>query len=611
MGYKGNRFLATHGIMDSQDLEKKQKKAFVEADAGDGTNREDHHLHGTQLMLCIFSIFMCLFLFALDQTIVATLLTTVGNKFDGFDRIGWLTSGFLLSTAVLVPSWGKVAMVFGRKITMYAAIVIFEAGSLMCALSNSMDTLIGGRVLAGVGGGGIQSLAFVIISEVVPIERRPLSMAVMGCTFAVASVLGPLIGGAFTDNVTWRWCFYINLPIGAVASAVLFFSFRPPKTKGNIREKLMMIDYTGTVLFTSGLVVFLLAITFGAGDQFAWDSAAVIVCFVLGTVVLIAWCVWNFVFAKNPLLPLEVVRIPQVSASALTLFCSFGSFMSGILYIAIYFQVIHGADAWHSGVDLLPFIIAVVVASILLGIIIAKSRFVKPFSVLAGALGPLGYGLISLLRVDSKTPAKIGLLIVAGASTGMQMQASIISLQVAAPKTPGGMIYATTYINVARAAGGALASALATAVYSSALKNTFRAHLKTAPAQIQHELGNLSMSTLVSSTTVISQLSPATAEFYKEQVMWAIERVFYMAIGFAGLGFISSLFTTNHRLPKQSIGANADKKEGAGAEAEAEREREAKLSETDVSSLAPEGEKVDKEGEKEGEMKQGERENMV
>ena len=192
--------------MSSEDSE---KKVFVEADAGDGTNREEHHLHGTQLMMCILSVFLCLFLFALD----------------GFDRIGWLSSGFLLSTAVLVPSWGKVAMVFGRKITMYAAILIFEAGSLMCALSNNMNTLIGGRVLAGVGGGGVQSLSFVITSEVVPIERRPFAMAAMGCTFAVASVLGPLVGGAFTDNVSWRWCFYINLPIGAVAAIALFFSF--------------------------------------------------------------------------------------------------------------------------------------------------------------------------------------------------------------------------------------------------------------------------------------------------------------------------------------------------------------------------------------------------
>ncbi|EDK40786.2 hypothetical protein PGUG_04884 [Meyerozyma guilliermondii ATCC 6260] len=571
--------------MSSEDLEKKEKKVFVEADAGDGTHREDHHLHGTQLMMCIFSVFLCLFLYALDQTIVATLLTTVGNKFDGFDRIGWLSSGFLLSTAVLVPSWGKVAMVFGRKITMYAAIVIFEAGSLMCALSNNMNTLIGGRVLAGVGGGGIQSLAFIIISEVVPIEKRPLSMAVMGCTFAVASVLGPLIGGAFTDNVTWRWCFYINLPIGAVAAFVLFFSFKPPKTKGNIREKLKMIDYLGTFLFTSGLVVFLLAITFGSGNDFAWDSAAVIVCFILGTLVLIGWCVYNFGFSKNPLLPWEVVRIIQVSAASLTLFCAFGSFMSGIIYVSIYFQVIHGANAWHSGVDLLPFIIAVVISSIMSGIIIAKSRFVKPFTVIAGALGPLGYGLVSLLEVDSSSSSKIGLLIVPGVSTGMQMQASMIASQVAAPKTPGGMIYATTYINVARATGGALASALSTAVYSSALKDALSSHLKIASQDIQRQLSSVPIDTLVNSTELIKTLSPEAQKFVKDQVMWAIKRVFYMALGFAGLGFISSLFATNHRLPKQSVGAAAASSEPK--EESKEESKEERLETDNDSSVTP------------------------
>ncbi|RLV87969.1 Vacuolar basic amino acid transporter 5 [Meyerozyma sp. JA9] len=541
--------------MSSEDP--REKEVFVEADAGDGTNREDHHLHGTQLMMCILSVFLCLFLFALDQTIVATILTTVGNKFDGFGRIGWLSSGFLLSTAVLVPSWGNVAMVFGRKITMYAAILIFGAGSLMCALSNNMNTLIGGRVLAGVGGGGIQSLSFVIVSEVVPIERRPFAMAVMGCTFAVASVLGPLIGGAFTDNVSWRWCFYINLPIGAVAALVLFFSFNPPKTKGQMREKLKLIDYLGTLLFTSGLVVFLLAITFGSGNDFAWNSAAVIVCFILGTVILIVWCIYNFRFSKNPLLPWEVVRVSQVSAPALTLFCTFGSFMSGILYISIYFQVIHGANAWRSGVELLPFIISSVLSSVTSGISIAKSRFVKPFAVVAGVLGPLGYGLLSLLKVHSNSSSKIGLLILPGVSTGMQIQASIIASQVSAPKSPGGMIYATTYINVARATGGALASALSTAVYSSALKNALSSHLPKASQEVQHQLSSVQIDALVDSTELIKTLSLEAQAFVKDQVMWAIERVFYMNIGFASLGFIACLFATNHRLPKKSVGASA------------------------------------------------------
>lgn len=206
--------------------------------------------------------FLVSFLVALDQTIVATLLTVVGNKSNGFDKVGWLSSGFLLSMAVFVATWGKLSIIFGRKITMFIAIVLFEAGSLMCALANSMDVLIGGRVLAGIGGGGIQLLVFIVITEVVRLESRPLSMAGLGCTFAVASVLGPLIGGAFTSKVSWRWSFYINLPIGGLAAAFFFWAFNPPKTKGNLKQKAKMIDYIGTMLLTAGLVVFLLALTF-------------------------------------------------------------------------------------------------------------------------------------------------------------------------------------------------------------------------------------------------------------------------------------------------------------------------------------------------------------
>lgn len=257
-----------------------RKKKFIESDAGDGSKREDQYLHGPRLALCFVAIFLCLFLVALDQTIIATLLTVVGNKFNGFDRIGWLSAGFLLSMAVFAATWGKISIIFGRKITMFIAVSLFEAGSLMCALANDMNVLIGGRVLAGIGGGGIQSMVFILISEIVPLEVRPLGMAGMGCTFAVASVLGPLIGGAFTSSVSWRWSFYINLPIGGVAAAFFFWAFNPPKTKGGIREKLKMIDYLGTALLSAGLVIFLLALTFGAGNQFSWDSAAVICCFI-------------------------------------------------------------------------------------------------------------------------------------------------------------------------------------------------------------------------------------------------------------------------------------------------------------------------------------------
>lgn len=553
----------TRSNKDPEKLDPKSKH-FIESDAGDGSNREDQYLHGVKLVLCFVAVFACMFLVALDQTIVVTLLTVVGSHFNGFSQVGWLSSGFLLSMSVLGALWGKLSIIFGRKAALLIAILLFEAGSLMCALASSMNVLIGGRVFAGVGGGGIAVLVFVVISEIFPIEKRPLSMGLMGCTFAIASVLGPLIGGAFTDHVSWRWCFYINLPIGGLAAAFLFVVFNPPKSKGNFKEKLKMIDYFGTFLMVVGLVLLLLGLTFGSGNQYKWNSAAVICCFVIGGVVFLVFCVWNYKFSKNPVVPPEVVVIPQVMASSLTLGCTMSFFISSMLYLAIYFQVIHGQDALKSGILTLPMIIPLVISSISGGGLIHKTKFVKPFSVGAAILSCIGTGLLCLLEVDSSSSKKIGLLIVVGVGVGFQMQASIMSAQISAPKTPGGTILTVTFVNFLRSLGGALAGDLADVVYNSTLGSKLPKAIANAPEDIAQELAKVDIAALKESVTIIKTLSPAAQNLIKQQIMLAIKNVFYMGIAFAGLSLIFSLFVTNHRLPSVSVGANAAKKEEDG-----------------------------------------------
>lgn len=533
-----------------------RRKKFIESDAGDGTTREEQYLLGAKLILCIFSIFFCLFLFALDQTIVATLLTEVRNKFNAFDRIGWLTSGFLISMAALVAVWGKLSLIFGRKLTMIVAIVLFEAGSLMCALADNMDVLIGGRVLAGVGGGGIQTMTFIIITEILPIQKRPLGMALLGCVFAVASVLGPLIGGAFTSHVSWRWCFYINLPVGGAAGVLFIYCFNPPKTKGNWKEKILMIDYIGVVLMTAGFVVLLMALTLASGNEYEWDSGAVIACFVVGGVTFIAFCVWNFIYSKHPLLPWEVVKVIQVSAAAFSMFGTFAYFMAGVLYISIYFQVVHNASAWESGVHLLPMIISTVITSIALGILIKKTRHIKPFAILGAAMGMVGCGIITLLDVDSSNANKIGLLIPLGIGVGFQMQLSILGAQVAAPKSPGSTIMATTLVNVCRTFGGALAGALADAVYSAALTNHMKKTLPEQGSEVAKELSGVNLESLITSTTLLGDLSPSARAYVKSEVMNAIRDTFYMALGFSAIAMIFTVFQTNRRLPDVDLAEN-------------------------------------------------------
>lgn len=270
---------------------------------------------------------------------------------------------------------------------------------------------------------------------------------------------------------------------------------------------------------------------------------------------MIIFCIWNFRFSKNPLIPYEVVKIIQVDASTLMIFGMFGYFIAIILYVSIYFQVIHGADAWHSGLHLLPVIIPVVITSISSGIIIHKTRYVKPFGIAGAILGPVGVGILCLLDVDSSKSKQIGLLIISGISCGLQMQAAMISSQISAPKTPGGTILATTFVNFGRALGGTIGADLADAVYSASFKNEYaKALSQVKDPKILAELSHINQEALVTSTELIEKLSPGAQAFVKGQVMEAIRNVFYMAIGFAALALIGCIFTTNKRLPKVSGG---------------------------------------------------------
>lgn len=537
------------------DLEKQQtnasSKKFKEADAGDGTSKEDHYLHGTQLILCFVSLFLVLFIFALDQTIIATILTTVGTKFNSFAQVGWLSSGFLLAMAVFIQPFGKLSIIIGRKWAMVVAIILFEGGSLMCALASSMNVLIGGRVLAGVGGAGINSGVFVIASEVVPINKRPFALSIFSVTFAIASVLGPLIGGAFTSHVTWRWAFYINLPVGGLALAVFLYSFRPPTPKVDIKAELLRFDYFGTFLLISGCVVFLLALTFGT-EEFPWNSGAVISCFVIGPVLLIAFCIWNFGFSKNQIIGTEVVKVPQIIASTLCISGMFSAFIMSLIYGSIYFQVIKDASPLGAGLHLLPTVIAVVISSMASGILVQKLRFVKPYNIASGILGPIGCGLLTLLQVDSSFSKQVGLLIIIGVSAGLAMQPSILSAQIKAPKTPSGMIMTTIFINFSRSILSAFGTVLADAVYTASLRNIFKKNVaKLTDPEILQDLQKLNINELISSTEILKTLNPETVHFVKTQIMDAIRNVYYTTIGFAVISFLACFFVTNKKLPAQ------------------------------------------------------------
>ncbi|CAN6611871.1 vacuolar basic amino acid transporter 5 [Trichomonascus vanleenenianus] len=480
-------------------------------------------------------------LYALDQTIVATILTTVGVKFGDFGKISWIASGFLLPTAVFALSWSKISLIFGRKWTMLVAIVLFELGSLVCGLANSMNMLIGGRVLAGVGGGGIQVMVFAIITEITTIEKRGMAQGLIGAAFGIASVMGPLVGGAFTTHVTWRWCFFINLPIGGIAFICIIYLFNPPRPTGSLREKLRRIDYIGTVLLTVGLVLLLLALTFGSTTQ-PWSSPIVIAFFVVGGCMTIIFFLYTFFISKHPLIPFRVAKIPQVLAPCFAIAFIYGGFMMSVLYLATYFQVVRNADAMHSGIDLLPMIIAVVILSVTMGILVSKTRYTKPYAIFGGVMVSIGFGLLTMLDQYSSDAQRIGFLIIPGIGIGCLFQSTVLSAQTAAPKDGGGVLLATGLMNFLRSLGGVVGSALGQTVQSV----VFKSRVDEIPGLPQ----NVSPINLLNSPDLIRKLPPNVTAEIIDAFVHGFNMVMYTALAFALSGFICILFYTNKRIPQ-------------------------------------------------------------
>lgn len=407
----------------------------VENQVDDGN---DEAVYPTGVKLFLISIALCLsvFLVALDNTIIATAIPKITDRFQSLNDVGWYASSYLLTTCALQLFFGKMYTFYSIKTVFITSILIFEVGSALCGAAPNSTALIVGRAIAGVGSAGIFSGALVIIAYSVPLVKRPIYTGIVGAMYGIASIAGPLLGGVFTDKVSWRWCFYINLPFAVPTLGFIMFFFHSPPRKAEaqvpLRERIVQLDLIGTAIFIVDIVVCLLALQWG-GSTYPWSNWRVVLCLVLFGLLTIVWIYTQWKAGDNATVPFRIVKQRSVAAAVFFAFTIGGAFFIFIYYVPIWFQAIKGVSAFKSGIMTLPMVLALVIANIASGIGTTAIGWYVPFYYLSVVLSAIGAGLLTTFTSATGHAQWIGYQVIYGFGIGFGMQQALITIQTVLP----------------------------------------------------------------------------------------------------------------------------------------------------------------------------------
>ncbi len=497
-------------------------------------------LHGRPLRLVFAGLMLVLFLAALDQTIVATALPTIVTDLGGLNHISWVVTAYLLAQTVVTPLYGKLGDMYGRKIVLQSALVVFLLGSALCGLSQSLDELIAFRALQGLGGGGLIVSAQAAIGDVVPPRERGRYTGLFGAVFGLASVAGPLLGGFLTSNLSWRWIFYVNLPLGVLALFVLAATLPAASTRVHHR-----IDYLGTALLAAGLAGIVLATSLG-GTSYAWGSPMIVGLAVGGAVLLVAFGLVER-RAPEPVLPPRLFKNRVfVVTSLVGLIIGFALF-GAITYLPLFLQVVKGATPTGSGLQLVPLMGGLLVTSIVSGQVITRTGRYKPFPIAGTGVMVVGLYLLSTIEASSSQGLIYVFMFVLGLGLGMVMQVLVLAVQNAVDYSDLGV--ATSGATLFRSIGGSLGTATLGAIFANRLSTELHRYL---PRSVAARTGNGAQV----NPQQIAHLPAALRAGYLHAFTSSLSTVFLVASAITAAAFLASWFI--RQLPLRETVATDD-----------------------------------------------------
>jgi len=508
----------------------------------DGAEAESHHapvpgvaddgsvaaFTHRQIQLIFSGLMLGMFLAALDQTIVGTALPTIVNSLHGLNHMSWVVTAYLLTSTISTPLYGKLSDQFGRKGIFQFAIVVFLVGSALAGLSQNMLELIAFRGIQGLGAGGLLAMAMTIIADVVSPRERGRYQGYFGATFALSSIAGPLLGGVFTSYLSWRWIFYINIPIGIVALVVTSAVLKLP-----FRRQSHRIDFLGAGLMMVGVTAALFVTVWG-GTQYAWVSPPIIGLAVVAVVFIGAFIVWEH-YAAEPILPPPLFRIGVVRTASTVSFLMYMVLMGSIIYLPLYLQLVDGTSIVVSGLLMVPMMLGLLTSSIVSGQIVTRTGVYKPMPIIGSFLMIVGMWLLSHLGLHTSHLTMSLYVIVLGAGMGMTMQIMILATQNAVP--PDSIGTGTAAVTFFRSLGGAFGTSLFGAVFVAGLTHWIPALVPGAAAAGIHVNGNFSMS-----PAELHAFPPHVQYGILESFVRSLHTVFLVGVPIATVTFVATLF---------------------------------------------------------------------